>query len=328
MTEKRAKGKAWSLIDSELSTAVAAEVMEFAADIAAKFGDSALGVVFYGSCLREEQLAGMMLDFYVIVDDYARAYGHADQPKWMARGNKWLPPNVFPAAFTTAAKDTKNGAETGEELAAKYAVLDLADLRDMCAVNAGDVSVWARFCQPIRLVWQRDAAAANDIGHALAQSPQTFFTLAAPMALDAKRAGQPLNEDEIMAVWRTGFTLTYGAELRSERGDRPDKIVDFAPDYYRQLGAAMVADSPGITAILSIEQAENRWQKLRKTGKKRTLLRLAKASLTFAGGIDYLAWKINRHAGTQIEITPWMRKWPIAAAIRLLPRLIRSGAIK
>ena len=57
-------------------------------------------------------------------------------------------------------------------------------------------------------------------------------------------------------------------------------------------------------------------------------LRLAKASATFAGGVDYIAWKINRHAGTQIEVKPWQRRWPLLAAITLLPRLLRSGAIR
>ena len=63
-------------------------------------------------------------------------------------------------------------------------------------------------------------------------------------------------------------------------------------------------------------------------GKRLTVARLAKASFTFAGGIDYLAWKINRHAGTQIAIKPWQRKWPLVAAIFLVPKLLRVGAVK
>ena len=54
----------------------------------------------------------------------------------------------------------------------------------------------------------------------------------------------------------------------------------------------------------------------------------AKASTTFAGGIDYLAWKINRHAGTQIEVKPWQRRWPLVGALILLPRLLKRGAIR
>jgi hypothetical protein len=58
------------------------------------------------------------------------------------------------------------------------------------------------------------------------------------------------------------------------------------------------------------------------------VVRLAKASATFAGGADYIAWKINRHAGTRIELTDWQKKHPLVTALVLLPKLIRSGAIR
>ena len=38
-------------------------------------------VLFYGSCLREKQLDGLMLDFYLIVSDYRAAY----DKRWLAR---------------------------------------------------------------------------------------------------------------------------------------------------------------------------------------------------------------------------------------------------
>ncbi|HEY0595636.1 MAG TPA: hypothetical protein VGD20_07485, partial [Sphingopyxis sp.] len=70
------------------------------------------------------------------------------------------------------------------------------------------------------------------------------------------------------------------------------------------------------------------WTRRRLEGKLLSIARLAKASLTYAGGIDYLAWKINRHAGTKIEIKPWQRRWPLVAALTLVPRLMKSGAIR
>ena len=66
----------------------------------------------------------------------------------------------------------------------------------------------------------------------------------------------------------------------------------------------------------------------RRAGKALSVIRLAKASGTFAGGIDYLAWKINRHAGTNIVVKPWQRRWPLAGALILLPRLLRQKAIR
>ena len=66
-------------------------------------------MLFYGSCLREKQLDGLMLDFYLIVSDYRAAY----RPALAGVANRLIPPNVFPF-------------EQGG-LAAKYAVLSEAD---------------------------------------------------------------------------------------------------------------------------------------------------------------------------------------------------------
>jgi len=70
------------------------------------------------------------------------------------------------------------------------------------------------------------------------------------------------------------------------------------------------------------------WRRRRIEGKALSVLRLAKASATFAGGADYIAWKINRHAKTEIRLKPWQRRHPLLAAVTLLPRLIRSGAVR
>jgi len=70
------------------------------------------------------------------------------------------------------------------------------------------------------------------------------------------------------------------------------------------------------------------WTRRRIEGKALSILRLAKASLTFAGGTDYIAWKINRHAGTDIQLKPWQRRHPLLAGLSLLPRLLKSGAVR
>jgi hypothetical protein len=70
------------------------------------------------------------------------------------------------------------------------------------------------------------------------------------------------------------------------------------------------------------------WAWRRIEGKSLSVIRLAKASLTFAGGAEYIAWKINRHAGTDIKLTPWQQRHPLLAGISLLPKLLRSGAVR
>lgn len=74
--------------------------------------------------------------------------------------------------------------------------------------------------------------------------------------------------------------------------------------------------------------ARTGWAKRRFAGKLLSVLRLAKAAFTFAGGADYIAWKINRHAGTSIELKPWQRRHPLLAGLSLLPRLLKSGAVR
>ena len=294
------------LVVAELGQPVDPRVLPLASAIAAGYGGASRGVLFYGSCLRETQLDGLMLDFYLIVSDYRAAYGK----KWLAAANRLIPPNVFPF-------------EAGG-LAAKYAVLSEADFSRLCSAEADNVSVWARFAQPSRLVWASDAAASRRIIDAVAQAAPTFLKLAAPM-MDAP-SSDPLD------LWRRGFTLTYGAELRAERGGRPDAIVDIYADRYRRFSAPALA-AAGVDPAVPVppaerDLAERRWRRLRRRGKRLSLLRLAKASLTFAGGIDYLAWKINRHAGTAITIRPWQRRFPILGALLLLPRLLMKGAVR
>ncbi len=275
------------LITAELAESVDPRVSQAAAAIAAQY-PGALAVIFYGSCLRTGQLDGQMLDFYLIVRDYAEAYPR----RWLALANRAIPPNVFPY-------------EQGG-VAAKYAVLSESDFDRLTCPEASNVSVWARFAQPVRLVWSADPSITARMTRIVAQAPMTLLSLAPPQA-------------DMLDRWRRGFELTYGAELRAERGDRPASIVDWNPDRYRRLGAAISADST---------YSEARWRQLRRNGKLLTMMRLAKASLTFAGGIDYLAWKINRHAGTSIAIKPWQRRWPLLGAVTLLPRLLRRGAIR
>lgn len=288
-----------ALVTAELGLPVDPRAAAMAAAVAATFGEAARAVLFYGSCLRSAELEGQMLDFYVIVSSYRAAYGGG----WRAAANRLLPPNVFPFAH--------------DGLAAKYAVLSEDDFDRLNGPETLNVSVWARFAQPSRLVWASDAKAAQRAIAAVSRAAPTLLGAARPLA--ARDDADPL------ALWRAAFTLTYGAELRAERNARPGAMVDADPERYRAFTApALAALGKDMTAAA----ARRRWRLRRLQGKTLSVLRLAKASLTFAGGIDYLAWKINRHAGTKIEIRPWQRRWPLLGAVVLLPKLLRSGAVR
>jgi hypothetical protein len=283
-----------SLVSAELAEPVDPRVTDMAMAIAAAHGEASRCVLFYGSCLREQQLDGLMLDFYLIVSDYGAAY----QKRWLATANRLIPPNVFPFA--------RGG------LAAKYAVLSEHDFQALNSKDARTVSVWARFSQPSRLVWSKDALATELASASIAMASETLLSLAAPLADSAN----------VLDIWRVGYARTYDCELRAERNARPGSIVDADPQRYRRIGEATTAEQLGTVV------AARKWRSLRRNGKLLSLARLAKASFTFAGGIDYLAWKINRHAGTKIEIKPWQRRWPLIAAIVLVPKLFSAGAVK
>ncbi len=280
------------LVRAELSTPVDPRVAAMAQAIAAEYPGSARAVLFYGSCLRMSELDGLMLDFYLILSDYGDAY----PKRWMAAANRLIPPNVFPFAH--------------RGLIAKYAVLSESDFHRLNGPETRNVSVWARFAQPSRLVWTVDDTAADRAVAAVARAAPTL--LAAAGSIDGE---PPLD------WWRRAFALTYSVELRAERSGRAQSVVDADTDRYKRFSLPAMAAIPTGTR-------GGAWARRRVEGKALSIARLAKASLTYAGGIDYLAWKINRHAGTKIEIKPWQRRWPLVAALTLVPRLIRGGAIR
>jgi hypothetical protein len=283
------------IVAAELAEPVDPRVLAMAEAVAREHPGAARAVLFYGSCLREKQLEGLMLDFYLIVSDYREAYGR----RWLATANRLIPPNVFPFAF--------------EGLSAKYAVLSEADLARECSPEARSVSVWARFAQPARLVWAADEGARARTVEAVAEAAPTLFALTRPVLPTEQR-------DDPLAVFGEGFRLTYGAEIRAERKTKAGSIVDADAERYLRVGEAVLRDPPA--------DRPGSWPARQRRGKALTVARLAKASFTFAGGVDYLAWKISRHSGVPIEIRPWQRRWPLLAAVTLLPRLLKKGAIR
>lgn len=299
------------LVAAELETPAAPEVADFAKAIAGRCGGAAQAVLFYGSCLRSEDLGDSLLDFYLLVDSYDRAYTR----RWMATANRLIPPNVYYAEH--------------EGLRAKFAVMTVEDFAHACSPDCDNVSVWARFAQPARLVWVRGDAARARVIRAVATAAPTLLKTARPM----------LDDDlSVEALWTGAFALTYASELRSERAGRGQSIFETDPARYTAFTAPAIADSDlaaevrgGVVhfrADADRPAGERVWAKLRRRGKVLSVLRLAKASFTFKGGVDYIAWKVNRHAGAGIVVKPWHRRFPILAGLVLLPKLIRKGAVR
>lgn len=298
-----------ALILVESQKEVPVQAIEAAQKIAQKFSGSVMGVLFYGSCLRTGTIQDRVLDFYIIVDDYNRAYNNV----LPAIGNSLVPPNVF---------YFEENCE-GVTIRAKYAVLSLASLKHRCSSFCLNISIWARFCQPCRLLLEKDKATRDQILKAVTMAcltmiRETYFFSKSEDSID---------------LWSNAFELTYRAELRSEKPGKGLELYKLDEARYNALTLLIMKD-PSIKKR-SNSHWMNRvfgpkltWSLRRIDGKLISFLRLLKASLTFRGGIDYLAWKISRHSGVAIDIKPWMRRFPIIAGLYLFPKLRGKGAFR
>lgn len=290
-----------ALVAAELATAAPAPVAAIAAAARERHGHAVCGVLFYGSCLRDGYHAGLLVDLYLLVDDYAAVH-RSRLMRWL---NRLIPPNVY-------------YVETGHDggvVRAKYALVSLSQFEQRVGTATRNPYFWARFAQPTGLVWSRDAATRPRVRDALVQA-----------ILTTDRAVRPLLADptDALAFWARAFAESYRTELRAEKPHRAEAIVRRDADRYRQVATAVGAERPQSDAAT----AARRWRLRRIEGKALSVLRLIKASFTFAGGADYIAWKISRHAGVAVEFSPWERRHPILAAPFVLWRLSRQGVVR
>ncbi|HET6162008.1 MAG TPA: hypothetical protein VFE34_26955 [Dongiaceae bacterium] len=292
------------LIAQELAQPVAPAVHAMADAMRARHAKAALAVLFYGSCLRrpESLLADSLLDFYLLVDDYGRAYASAAT----ALANRILPPNVFYL-------EAQHGGAT---LRCKYAVITLTQFRAGMSPAIDNVSLWARFSQQSRLVWRRDARVASEVAGACVDAALTMLGNAVPLL--------PRDASAEM-IWQRAFEETYRAELRSEGTDRAMELVMADAERYRHVAA--LARQVMATPATS-EACAAAWRRRRLTSKLLNLARLVKATFTFDGALDYVLWKVKRHSGVVLPVTDWQRRHPLLSAPVLAWRLYRLGAFR
>lgn len=291
-------------IRQELSKPQPPAIMAAAQAAKERFGEQALAVLFYGSCLRTGQVADQILDFYIIVDDYRSAYGS----RLLAAANRLLPPNVFYA-------ETRFNQTT---IRAKIAVLSLQDFIDRAGPRRLNISIWARFSQPAALLYAANRAVSESLAAAVAEAAKTMLCAALPLTPEI--AGP-------QEVWQKAFELTYSAELRSEGSGKAAELYGLDKERYDAITPLVFKALEG-TPSISLGTARRRWLWRRANGKTVSFLRLVKAAFTFDGGVDYLAWKIKRHSGVEIEIRPWQRRHPILAGFLLFLRLRLKGAFR
>ena len=270
-------------LDADADRAAPAGLAMLTRALRERFGDALAVILFYGSCLRTGETADAVVDLHVIIDDY-RAYGSP----LLASLNRLLAPNVFYLA-TSAGQ---------QALRCKYNVFGLHHLPRLVAEDRLAIFTWARLAQRSAVLYARDDEVRYRVHAIRAQAVRTFAAAATPVV------GPPSDAE---AFWRDALGLTFGCELRAESPRRAAQIVGQDADYFRDITAAM----PAQTARRSPARERRRWLLRRLVGKSGSMLRLIKGWYTFAGGLDYIVWKLERHSGRHIEVPERVRRRPV-----------------
>ena len=315
----RPAGPGRDVLRREVGRPVAAPVCALSALIRERHGPALQAVLLYGSITRDVGVEEGIVDLLAIVDGYRSAF----ERKTHAVLNWLLPPNVF---YIEAEHE-------GVAVRSKYAVVSLADFRRYTAPRTFQGYFWARFAQPCRLVYSRDAAATDAVVELLAQAARTFLRRAAVLLPPPFTAGE---------IWRAGLGASYRTELRAERSGVADRLVAANAAHYEELtrGLAPEMDWPVVEtagaasrytpALSGIRRFSGRvgWRLRRVQGKFLNFLRLVKGLFTFDGAVDYIAWKIERHSGVKVEISPFARRHPLLGGWKTLWKLWRKGAFR
>lgn len=289
-------------LDGRIAAALARPVVPQVRAAAERLvGGDVLAILFYGSNLRTGSLEGV-LDFYVLTQ------GPVENGIW---------PRVSYHEWEAQ----------GLTLRAKVATMTLATFAAAAQGRLLDTTIWARFVQPSALVWQRNEASAWAVRAAVAQAARTAARLAVALGGPAGTADD---------YWRALFRATYAAEFRVESGGREDSILSANREHFDGLlpltldaeGIGFTRDPNGVLHPLlspARRAAILRWWKRRqRLGKPYNLVRLVRASTTFDGAARYGAWKIERHTGIAVKLTPWREKHPLLAAPGVLWHVWRA----
>jgi ADP-ribose pyrophosphatase YjhB (NUDIX family) len=178
---------------------------------------------------------------------------------------------------------------------------------------------WAHFAQPTIVLWARDEEIRLRVQTALGRAVATMI---------GEARGLLPGDWTPAELWPRAFTETYRTELRAETADQARQLYQAFAQRYDRVTRIVAENASGPLSAADGRRAAGRWRQRRVLGKLLSVLRLAKASFTFEDGAAYLMWKIRRHSGVQIELTPWQRRHPILASTVLAWRLYRARGFR
>lgn len=283
-------GELLGRIEAELASPAPEAVVELARALADPARDAA--ILYYGSTLRTGDLSGI-LDFYRLTSRPHRSgfQGAVERIIW---------PEVSYHEVTVG----------GRLLRAKVATMPLSTFRKAAEGRTLDTTIWARFVQPAQRVWSADPAAERAAAQAVAAAVATASRYAAALGPDVGPAE---------AFWLALFRRTYAAEFRVESTDRADTVMASGGDRYAAIlpmawREAGVAFSEEDGAMRPDRRDLPGWALPSLAGKPLNMARILKAAFTFDGAARYAAYKIERHTGIEIAVTPFRERHPFLAA--------------
>ena len=281
------------------------------------YGAALQGVLFYGSCSRGEAMEDGVADMFVIVDSYR----NAAPGRYRAWLNACLPPNVLYREIPTG----------GAPVRLKLALISMADFRN--GIRHGfHPYLWGRFAQPARILYARNGAVRREFEELMAHAVLTLLRTTLPTL-----QGKPGTAE---TIWTNALSCSYSTEFRAEPDSRAAQLVHHdRAAYTALLDAALPALGPvlrreGADRYRSLADTETargtcrQWRRRRRLGRLLWMLRLLKATLTFSNGVDYAAWKIGRHAGVDIEVTPRLRRYPLLFGWGVFLKLVKQGIMR
>lgn len=179
-----------------------------------------------------------------------------------------------------------------------------------------------------------DPGFAERIGQLQQRAGATLLGRALPLAPPS---------GSVAELWRTALAASYATELRAEAGARTGELVAWGREFYENLtrrcagalhGRFQLREADaGLQYAATVPAGARRrarlaWRLRAAHGKLRALLRLVKAFFTFAGGLDYLAWKLARHSGQPVVIPDKVRRRPLVYGWAFFWGLYRRGLFK
>lgn len=283
------------IIQERLSKSHFPEVDIFKDEFLKRYGDTVLGVLFYGSCLRTGKFKDNVADFYLILSELPK------NKKIHKILGTLLPPNVYYI-------ELPYGDET---LRAKYGIFTHKQFITMSSINSFEPYLWARLVQPMELIYVKNETFKKEIVSCVLNASNTMLFNALPLVRS------PFDPQKL---WLKAFCLTYQSELRPESSTHILNIYNMNKEYLLKITEPILNILP--YPVMTYSYTDNyisyislrlkvlkliTWTLRIINGKIKSTLRLIKATVTFENALQYGYYKLSKHI-TNVKVPSFLKK--------------------